>query len=274
MSSSAASSPPNGTRTGGRGGTTAGRRLNRWVDRLRDTTLENIPYVDPTAAATAPGCCCCSPNPPATPRTAAGSEPLRERRDSANLYRATDRAGLGHEVTLHWHLVPWWIANPNHEPRRLAGRSCVRRPGSGSSSTCSVRRPARWCCSARPRRRRGRCLIGGAGSLAAAPDDGSRAPHPNPLVHDRLDPVTGRRNGDRLVEVLRDAGRRARGEGASGRARGSRAVLTTLPIPQLRAGRGGRSTGGAVHPWSGARPAGSPRSAVPQQSESPLPPCP
>lgn len=189
-------------------------RLNRWVDRLRDTTLENVPYVDPTAAGDGARVLLLLLEPAADAEDGCGFV-SRYANDavSANLYRAADRAGLEHEVTLHWHLVPWWIANPTHEPRRLSGEVLRAAPRLGEFLDLLGAPPREVVLLGAPAvkawsvlTRRGRVPW----PLRAATV--SQAPHPNPLVHDRLDPVSGRRNGDRLVEVLRDAGRRARGE--------------------------------------------------------------
>jgi hypothetical protein len=188
--------------------------LNRWVDRLRDRTLENIPYVDPTAAADGARVLLLLHEPAGDAEDGCGFV-SRYANDatSANLYRAADRAGLEHEVTLHWHLVPWWIANPTHEPRRLAGEVVRATPRLGEFLDLLGPPPREVVLLGAPAAKAWEVLI----RRARVPwqlrtTTVSRAPHPNPLVHDRLDPTSGRSNGDRLVSVLRDAGRRARGE--------------------------------------------------------------
>jgi len=199
-------------------------RLNRWVDRLRDSTLENIPYVDPTAAGDGARVLLLLAEPAADAEDGCGFV-SRYANDSmsANLYRAADRAGLGNEVTLHWHLVPWWIANPTHEPRRLAGEVLRAAPRLGEFLDLLGPPPREVVLLGAPAAKAW-AVLGRRGRVPwqLGPATVSRAPHPSPLVHDRLDPVTGRRNGDRLVEVLRDAGRRARGEDV-GPARASKA---------------------------------------------------
>ncbi|WP_433803411.1 hypothetical protein [Actinomycetospora sp. CA-084318] len=190
-------------------------RLNRWVDRLRDTTLENVPYVDPTAAADGARVLLLLHEPAADAEDGSGFV-SRYANDavSANLYRAADRAGLEHEVTLHWHLVPWWIANPNHHPpRRLVDEVVRAKPRLAEFLDLLGTPPSEVVLLGAPAAKAWDVLVRRAGlpwQLTRATV--SRAPHPNPLVHDRLDPVTGRRNGDRLVEVLRHAAQRARGE--------------------------------------------------------------
>jgi hypothetical protein len=198
-------------------------RLNRWVDRLRDTTLENVPYVDPTAAGDGARVLLLLAEPAADAEDGCGFV-SRYANDavSANLYRAADRAGLGHDLTLHWHIVPWWIANPNHEPRRLAGEVVRAAPRLGEFLDLLGLPPREVVLLGAPAAKAWAVLARrGPVPWQLRSATVSRAPHPNPLVHDRLDPVTGRRNGDRLVEVLRDAGRRARGE-TVGPARASR----------------------------------------------------
>ncbi|MEJ2869162.1 hypothetical protein WCD74_15415 [Actinomycetospora sp. OC33-EN08] len=189
-------------------------RLNRWVDRLRDTTLENVPYVDPTAAADGVRVLVLLHEPAGDAEDHCGFV-SRYANDavSANLYRAADRAGLEHATTLHWNLVPWWIANPAHPPRRLAGEVVRARPRLGEFLDLLGGPPAEVVLLGAPAAKAWDVLARRAGlPWQLTTPTVSRAPHPNPLVHDRLDPVTGRRNGDRLVEVLRDAARGARGE--------------------------------------------------------------
>ena len=124
-------------------------RLNRWVDRLRDTTLENVPYVDPT----------------------------------------------------------------DHPPRRLPTEVVRAKPRLGEFLDLLGSPPAEVVLLGAPAAKAWDVLARRAGlPWQLTTPTVSRAPHPNPLVHDRLDPITGRRNGDRLVEVLRGAARRARGE--------------------------------------------------------------
>ena len=190
-------------------------RLNRWVDRLRDTTMENVPYVDPTAASSGARVLLLLHEPATDAEDGCGFV-SRYANDavSANLYRAADRAGLEHDVTLHWHLVPWWIANPNHDPpRRLPTEVLRARPRLGEFLDLLGPPPAEIVLLGAPAAKAWDVLARRAGlPWQLTTPTVSRAPHPNPLVHDRLDPVTGRRNGDRLVEVLRGAARRARGE--------------------------------------------------------------
>lgn len=189
-------------------------RLNRWVDRLRDTTLENIPYVDPTAARDGARVLLLGHEPAADAEDGCGFV-SRYANDavSANLYRAADRAGLAQEMALHWHLVPWWIANPTHEPRRLSGEVLRAAPRLGEFLDLLGPPPREVVLLGAPAAKAWDVLVRrGRVPWQLTSATVARAPHPNPLVHDRLDPVSGRRNGDRLVEVLRDAGCRARGE--------------------------------------------------------------
>ena len=189
-------------------------RLNRWVDRLRDDLLENIPYLDPTAASDGVRVLLLLHEPAADAEDGSGFV-SRYTNDavSANIYRAADRAGLEHATTLHWHLVPWWVSNPAKEPRALLGEVVRAAPHLAEMLAIADAVPREVVLLGQPAAKAWHRLerLGGLPwRLRGATV--SRAPHPNPLVFDRLDPSTGRRNGDRLVETLRDAGRRARGE--------------------------------------------------------------
>jgi hypothetical protein len=132
---------------------------------------------------------------------------------SANVYRAADRAGLDHDTTLHWHVVPWWVSNPSKGPRRLLGEAVRAEPYLGELLDLADAVPREVVLLGAPTQKAWDHMVRRAGvpwRLSQATV--TRAPHPNPLVHDRIDPYTGRRNGDLLVEAFRAAARRARGE--------------------------------------------------------------
>ena len=189
-------------------------RVNRWVDRLRDTTLENVPYVDPTAASDGVRVLLLLPEPAADAEDGAGFvSRFSDDAVSANLYRAADRAGLEHAVSLPWHVVPWWVSNPSKAPRSLLGEAVRARPPLDEMLALLPTVPSEVVLLGRSAGKAWDHLVRRTGTptrLRTATV--SRAPHPNPLVYGRLDPLTGRTHGDVLVEVLRNAGRRARGE--------------------------------------------------------------
>lgn len=189
-------------------------RVNRWVDHLRDTTLENVPYVDPTAAAGGVRVLVLLHEPTADAEAGSGFV-SRFSNDavSANIYRSADRARLDHATTLHWHLVPWWVSNPSREPRSLMGEVVRAKPQLTDFLDVLDAVPREVVLLGKPASKAWDHLVRRAGlprRLAQATV--TRAPHPNPLVYGRLDPTTGRMNGDLLAEALRRAGRRARGE--------------------------------------------------------------
>ena len=198
-------------------------RVNRWVDHLRDTTVENVPYIDPTAAADGVRVLLLLHEPAADAEDGCGFvSRFANDATSANIYRAADRAGLDHAITLAWHLVPWWVSNPSKEPRTMQGEVLRARPQLGEfleeldavpSEVVLLGKPAAKAWDELTRRTRLPWRIGGATV--------TRAPHPNPLVYGRTHPVTGRMNGDVLAEVLRAAGHRARGESVPAAERGA-----------------------------------------------------
>lgn len=189
-------------------------RVNRWVDHLRDTTLENVPYIDPTAATEGVRVLLLLHEPAADAEDGSGfASRFANDATSANVYRAADRAGLDHAIALQWYLVPWWVSNPSKEPRSLLGEVVRARPQLGGfldaldavpSEVVLLGKPAAKAWDELTRRTRLPWRLASATV--------SRAPHPNPLVYGRLNPTTGRQNGDVLSDVLRQAGRRARGE--------------------------------------------------------------
>lgn len=192
----------------------AAGRLNRWVDHLRDTTLENIPYLDPTAASDGVRVLLLLHEPAGDAEDGSGFV-SRFSNDavSANVYRAADRAKLEHSSTLQWNVVPWWVSNPAMAPRSVLREAARARPLLGELLTLADAVPREVVLLGTPAAKAWDRLVRAGGvpwRLANATV--SRAPHPNPLVYDRLDPATGRTNGDRLMEALRHAGQRARGE--------------------------------------------------------------
>ncbi len=192
-------------------------RLNRWVDHLRNTTLENIPYLDPTAASDGVRVLVLLHEPAADAEDGSGFV-SRFSNDavSANLYRAADRAELEHSSTLQWNVVPWWVSNPAMAPRSLMREVVRARPYLAELLSLADAVPREVVLLGKPAAKAWDRLVrsgGVPGRLATATV--SRAPHPNPLVFDRFDPARGRTNGDRQAETLRHAGQRAQGETAS-----------------------------------------------------------
>ncbi|GLZ45839.1 hypothetical protein Acsp06_20240 [Actinomycetospora sp. NBRC 106375] len=187
--------------------------LNRWVDHVRDTTYENLPYFDPASAGQGARVLVLLQDPSGEAEEGSGFVSRHNNDPTANnTYVASDRAKLGYDISLHWNVVPWWVANPAKPVRTLEKESVRALPyleqmlellDPAPTEVVVLGRPAAraWARIAR------RGLPGGLRDATVA-----LAPHPSPLVYPRVDAATGRGNSDLIVEAMRLAGQRARGE--------------------------------------------------------------
>ena len=187
--------------------------LNRWVDHVRDTTYENVPYFDPASADRGARVLVLMQDPSGEAEEGSGFVSKHNNDPTAhNTYVATERAKLGYDISLHWNVVPWWVANPAKPVRTPAKESVRALPyleavldilDPAPTEVVLLGRPAARAWARMERR-------GLPGALREA--SVARAPHPGPLVFPRVDAATGRGNSDLVVEAMRLAGQRARGE--------------------------------------------------------------
>lgn len=120
--------------------------LNRWVDHVRDTTYENIPYFDPAAATEGARVLVLLQDPSGEAEDGSGFISKHNNDPTAhNTYLATDRARLDYAISLHWNVVPWWVANPAKPRGPSTRRPSAPNPTSSRCSGCSTRRPPRSC---------------------------------------------------------------------------------------------------------------------------------
>jgi len=88
-------------------------QLNRWVDELRITTNEQIPYFDPAAARDGARVLILFQDPSQEAEAGSGFISRHNNDPTArNAYLAADKAGLTYDYSLHWNVVPWWVNNP------------------------------------------------------------------------------------------------------------------------------------------------------------------
>lgn len=187
--------------------------LNRWVDHVRDTTYENVPYVDPASAGQGARVLVLLQDPSGAAEEGSGFVSKHNNNPTAhNTYVATERAKLGYDISLHWNVVPWWIANPA-KPLRFLEKEAVRaQPYLVALLEMLDPPPSEVILLGRPAARAWTRLtrVGLPDGLREATV--ARAPHPGPLMFPRVDAATGRGNSDLVVEAMRLAGERARGE--------------------------------------------------------------
>lgn len=190
--------------------------LNRWVDHVRLTTYESVPYADPASATAGARVLVLMQDPPGDADDGSGFLSVHNNDvTSANLHRACERAKLDLSIMLLWNVVPWWVANPARPPRDLLREAvragpyldqCVELLDPVPGEVVLLGRPAHRAWDRLARRHGLPDVLAGA-TVA-------RAPSPGPLVYGRVDAASGRANGDLIVEALRAAGQRARGEKA------------------------------------------------------------
>ena len=187
--------------------------LNRWVDHVRATTYENIPYVDPDCAGNGARVLLLLQDPSGEAEEGSGFVSKHNNDPTAhNTYIATERAKLRYDICLHWNVVPWWVANPAKPVRSLEKESVRASPYLFEMLELLDPAPTEVILMGRPAARAWARLErrGLPSSLRTATV--ARCPHPSPLVFPRVDAATGRGNSDLIVEAMRMAGQRARGE--------------------------------------------------------------
>lgn len=181
-------------------------RLNRWVDTVRASTGEDVPYFDPASAGRGPRVLLLLQDP--SGEASAGSGIIsRHNNDptAANLNLAAEAAGLSYENSLHWNVIPWWVGNPAKEARTLRAEATRARPylsqllhllSTPPSAVVLVggQAQAAWQALTVTELPDG---LGGAAVLSC--------PHTSPLAFPRTDRTTGRRNSEIVIDVLRQA---------------------------------------------------------------------
>lgn len=187
--------------------------VNRWVDHVRATTYENVPYADPAAAGDGPRVLVLLQDPSGEAEEGSGFVSKHNNDATAhNTYRVTERARLDYATCLHWNVVPWWVGNPARPPRSLLAEATRAQPYLAELLDLLDPAPSEVVLMGRAAGRAWDRLAraGLPGRLAGATV--ARCPHPSPLVYPRHDATTGRANSDLMVEALRAAGQRCRGE--------------------------------------------------------------
>ncbi len=187
--------------------------LNRWVDHVRDTTYENIPYLDPASATDGARVLVLLQDPSGEAEDGSGFISKHNNDPTAhNTYIATDRARLDYAISLHWNVIPWWVANPAKPVRRVEKEAGRAQPYLVEMLGMLDPAPSEIVLMGKPAGRAWDRLVRVGLPDALRDATVARCPHPSPLVYPRHDAATGRGNSDLIVEALRAAGQRARGE--------------------------------------------------------------
>lgn len=187
--------------------------LNRWVDHVRDTTYENVPYLDPASATDGARVLVLMQDPASEAEDRSGFVSKHNNDPAAyNLYRATERAKLDYGISLHWNVVPWWVANTAKPTRSLYREADHALPYLAAMIDLLEDAPPEVVLLGTPAARAWDRLARRGLPAPLRPANVARVPHPSPLVYQRHHAGSGRGNSDLIVEALRTAGQRARGE--------------------------------------------------------------
>lgn len=181
-------------------------KLNRWIDQLRVTTGEQMPYFDPAAAMDGARVLILFQDPSQEAEEGSGFISRHNNDQTArNAYLAAEAADLPYNVCLHWNVVPWRVANPEKPKRTLATEAARARPFLGKLVemlnpspevviVSGLKAQAAWRNLAKdglPARLRSATIL--------------KCPHPGPLAYPRLGKSTGRLNSELIIETLRKA---------------------------------------------------------------------
>lgn len=182
--------------------------LNRWVDGLRPTTRERVPYFDPAAAGDGAHVLVLLQDPSARAATGSGFVSRHNNDPTAhNAYRAAERAGLSYDVSLFWNVVPWWVADPARRApgRTLASEAVRARPHLARLFGLLDPAPRTIVVAGRHAARAWAHLV--RDGLPEPVRDATvlHCPHPSPQAFPMVDRATGRLNAELVVEAFRAA---------------------------------------------------------------------
>lgn len=179
--------------------------LNKWVDEVRVSTKESVPYFDPRAATEGADVLVLLQDPSGEAQVGSGFI-SRDNNDPTahNTTLAAEAAGLSYARSLHWNVVPWWVANPDFAPRPLAAEARRAAPllaelmdllESPPKTVLLLGKQAQAAWS--------QLLLNASSELKRLPV--IEAPHPSPLAYNKADAVTGRPNRELLQEAFAQA---------------------------------------------------------------------
>lgn len=98
--------------------------LTRLVEQVRAETGEKVPDVDPAGGGVRSRVLALRQDPFCSARDGARLvSPYTNDRTAQNLLLTCEAAGLGDAEVMHWHVVPWWVDDPDHLPAGRRHRS-------------------------------------------------------------------------------------------------------------------------------------------------------
>ncbi|WP_350005793.1 uracil-DNA glycosylase [Pseudarthrobacter sp. WHRI 8279] len=179
--------------------------LNRWVDHIRVSTQESVPYFDPRAAAEGADVLVLLQDPSGEAQLGSGFI-SRDNNDPTahNSTLAAEAGGLPYSRSLHWNVVPWWVANPSFAPRSLAAEARRAAPLLAELMDLLETRPKVVLLLGKQAQEAwSQLLLGASPELKGLPI--IEAPHPSPLAYNKTDARTGKPNRALLQEAFAQA---------------------------------------------------------------------
>jgi uracil-DNA glycosylase len=176
--------------------------LNKWVDEVRISTRENVPYFDPRAATQGADVLVLLQDPSGEAQLGSGFI-SRDNNDPTahNSTLAAEAGGLSYTRSLHWNVVPWWVANPDFPQRSLAAEARRAAPLLAELMELLESRPKVVLLLGKQAQAAWSQLL-----LRASPELKSlrviTAPHPSPLAYNKTDAATGKPNRELLQEAF------------------------------------------------------------------------
>lgn len=176
--------------------------LNRWVDHIRVSTQESVPYFDPRAATEGADVLVLLQDPSGEAQLGSGFI-SRDNNDPTahNSTLAAEAGGLPYSRSMHWNVVPWWVANPAFAPRSLAAEARRAAPLLAELMDLLETRPKVVLLLGKQSQEAwSQLLFGASPGLKGLPI--IAAPHPSPLAYNKTDARTGKPNRALLREAF------------------------------------------------------------------------
>lgn len=179
--------------------------LNKWVDKIRLSTNESVPYFDPRSSTEGADVLVLLQDPSGEAQLGSGFI-SRDNNDPTahNSTLAAEAGGLPYSKSLHWNVVPWWVANPAFPPRTLAAEARRAAPLLAELMDSLESRPRVVLLLGKQAQTAwSQLLIRASPELKRLPV--IAAPHPSPLAYNKIDAATGRPNKELLREAFSEA---------------------------------------------------------------------
>src|SRR5699024_4117439 len=113
-----------------------------------------------------------------------------------------EAAGLSYDISLHWNVIPWWVANPAKGSRSLPGEASRARHYLTQMLHLLPASPAVVVLVGRSAQTAWASLADHGVPERLRSTEILECPHTSPLAYPRGDRATGRKNSDIVIDVL------------------------------------------------------------------------